>query len=154
MKRTPVSWLLAAGGFSALVGVILTWGRYGSLVTVSATASVTLWVMALVCVIWGRRVRENLDHNNIGMDRSQLNPTTAALWLVVAKASAWTGAIVGGWYVGMATFVLPKASSLAAAQNDLPGVVISAAAGVALAAAGIYLERGCTLPPPPDGEPA
>ncbi|WP_151583269.1 DUF3180 domain-containing protein [Corynebacterium megadyptis] len=154
MKRTRISLLLAAGGFTALAGAILTWGRNGSLVTVSATASVTLWAMALICVVLGRRVRENVDHSNIGMDRSQLNPTTAALWLVVAKASAWTGAIVGGWYVGMATFVVPKAATLTAAQNDLPGVVTSAAAGVALAAAGIYLERGCSVPPSADGEPA
>lgn len=154
MKQTSPAWLVAAGACVAIASAILTWGFYGSMVSVSTTASLTLWVMSVVCVVLGRRVRAHVDERTIGLDRSQLNPVTAALWLVIGKASAWTGALVAGAYIGMASYVLTKMSILVAAQADAPGVIASALSGVALAAAGVYLERGCALPPPTDGEPA
>ena len=88
------------------------------------------------------------------MDRSQINPVTAAQWLVVGKASAWTGAIVSGVYAGIASFVVPRSGELVAASDDLPGVLASLSGAVALCVAGVVLERHCVAPPPPDGETA
>ena len=106
--------------------------------------------MALVCVVLGRRVANSRDDHGIGMDRSQLDPLTAARYLVFGQAAAWTGAILGGGYAGIASYVIPKASELVAAREDLPVVVAAAVGGVALAAAGVYLERACQNPMPPE----
>ncbi len=152
MKKTSLTALVATGGFAAAVLAILTWGFYGSMMSIPVTVSVTLWLMAIICVFLALRVRERKEDGRIGMDRSQLNPVTAAQFLVVGKASAWTGAIVGGAYVGVGTYVLPQSGQLMAAADDLPGVVASALGGIALAAAGVFLERNCEVPPPTDGE--
>ena len=99
-------------------------------------------------------MRSGMEKGGIGMDRSQINPVTAAQWLVVGKASAWTGAIVSGVYAGIASFVVPRSGELVAASDDLPGVLASLSGAVALCVAGVVLERHCVAPPPPDGETA
>lgn len=152
MQRTPITGLIAAGGFTAAVAAILTWRFYGSMMTVPVTVSVFLWVMAAVCVYLAWKVRDRVAGGRIGQDRSQLNPLTAALFLVIGKASAWTGAIMGGAYVGIGSFIVPRLGELVAASDDLPGVAASAAGGIVLAAAGVYLERHCETPPPAEGE--
>lgn len=154
MKLTPIPGLVAAGVFVALAAGILTWGFYGSLPSVPIVVSVTLWVMAVVCWYLAQKVKSRLKDGYIGMDRSQLNPVTASQFLIIGKASAWTGAIVGGGYVGMATYVLPNAGMLAAAAADVPGVLAAALGGIAMSAAGVYLERNCHVPPPTDAAPA
>ncbi|WIM70679.1 DUF3180 domain-containing protein [Corynebacterium suedekumii] len=153
MTRTSISGLVAAGGFAAAVLAIITWTFYGSMIAIPVTVSVTLWVMAIVCVVLAWKVRDRLEDGRIGQDRSQLNPVTAAQFLVIGKASAWTGAIVGGAYIGIGSYVIPRADELIAAGDDLPGVLASALGGIALSAAGLYLERHCETPPPADGEP-
>lgn len=152
MQRTPIIGLIAVGGFLAAVSAILTWRFYGSMMTVPVTVSVFLWLMAAVCVFLAIKVRDRKTQGRIGQDRSQLNPLTAALYLVIGKASAWTGAIIGGVYLGIGSYIVPRLGDLAAAYDDLPGVAASALGGIALSVAGLYLERHCEAPPPAEGE--
>lgn len=153
MKRTPLWQLIGTGVFIALASLILTWGFYGRMAGIPVAVSLTLWVMAGVCCYLAFKVRSRLAEGRIGQDRSQLNPVTAAQFLIIGKASAWTGAVVGGGYVGMALYIFPQAGILAAAADDLPGVIASATGGLALSVAGLYLEKVCHVPPPPDGAP-
>ncbi|GAB3648570.1 DUF3180 domain-containing protein [Corynebacterium nasicanis] len=154
MQRTSLAALVAAGGVTAALAALLTWRFYGSMTSIPVSVSLTLWVLAAVCVGLAWRVRDRLGDGGIGQDRSQLNPVTAAQFLVVGKAAAWTGTIIGGAYLGMATYIVPRAGDLIAAADDLPGVLASALGGLAAAAAGVYLERHCETPPPADGEVA
>ncbi|NLF91405.1 MAG: DUF3180 domain-containing protein [Corynebacterium marinum] len=153
MQRTPIIGLVAAGGFTAAVAAILTWRFYGSMSTIPVSVSLTLWLTAAVCLVLAWRVRDRLADGRIGQDRSQLNPLTAALFLVVGKASAWTGAIIGGGYLGVAMYIVPRLGELAAAADDLPGVLACVLGGAAMSASGLYLERHCETPPPAEGEP-
>lgn len=153
MKRTSIPALVGTGGFSTLASVILVWGFYGRMTGVPVTVSITLWAMTAVCWYLGQKMKSRLADGRIGQDRSQLNPVTASQFLVLGKASAWTGAIVGGAYLGMAIHVLPRAAELTAAADDVPGVLASTTGGIALTIAGLYLERNCHVPPPTDGEP-
>lgn len=152
MQRTPIVLLVAAGGFTAAVAAILTWRFYGDMTSIPVAPSVTLWLMTAVCLYLAWKVGARISEGRIGQDRSQLNPVTAAQFLVVAKASAWTGALVGGAYVGAASYIIPRVGDLIAASDDLPGVLASALGGIALSGAGLYLERHCETPPPTDGE--
>lgn len=152
MTRTPVLGLVATGGFIAVAMAVITWSFYGSMMSIPITFSLTMWIMSLVCVGFAWKVRDRLSERLIGQDRSQLNPVTAAMFLVLGKASAWTGAIVGGAYIGIATYVIPHVGDLVAASEDLPGVLSSSLGGIALSAAGLYLERHCETPPPTEGE--
>ena len=94
-----------------------------------------------------------MKDDNIGQDRSQLNPVTAAQWLVVGKTSAWAGAIVGGAYIGILVVLLFHLY-LASAVEDLPSVIVSTLGGVCACVAGLYLERGCHIPPASSAEGA
>lgn len=144
--------LIGAGGFSAAISAILTWRFYGSMTTIPITISISLWVLAVFCFFAGHRVRSQVGEGKIGQDRSQLNPVTAAYFLMLGKSAAWTGTVIGGVYVGVASYVIPRVGDLIAASSDLPGVLASALGGVALCAAGVYLERGCQVPPTQSGE--
>lgn len=154
MKRTSIGALIGAGVFVAAAAAILTTRFYGSMLAIPATVSITLWVMAVVCGVltWKVRSAKEEDAHGIGLDNSQLNPMTILQFMLVGRASAWTGAIVGGAYVGIAVYVIPRASELVAASNDLVGVVSSALGGLAMSVAGVVLERHCEVPPPTEGQ--
>lgn len=79
---------------------------------------------------------------------------TIAQFMLVGKASAWTGTIVGAAYLGIALYVVPMSGQIAAAQEDLTGVVTSVLGGLAMAVSGVILERHCEVPPPTDGAQA
>ncbi|MCK7643363.1 DUF3180 domain-containing protein [Corynebacterium sp. CCM 8835] len=154
MRATQIPLLVATALFCAGAAAILTWRFYVNFIPISVTASATLWLMAGLCGVLAWRVRVHLDKGRIGLDRSQLNPITVAQWLVIGKASAWTGSVVGGAYLGMSVYVVPRSGTLVAASDDLPGVLVSFLGGLAMAVAGVILERSCEVPPPSDGEPA
>lgn len=152
MQKTSIGWLIATGGFFAAVAAILTWRFYGTMSTIPATVSITLWILAIICGLAAVRVQGRIGEGLVGQDSSQMNPLTIAYLAMLGRACAWGGAIVGGIYVGIASFVIPRVGELSAAAADLPGVLASALGGIALAVAGLYLERSCQAPPPQSGE--
>ncbi|WKS67756.1 DUF3180 domain-containing protein [Corynebacterium accolens] len=152
MKRTSLGALIGLGVFMAAAAAILTTRFYGSMMSIPVTVSATLWLMVVVCLGLTWKVDKATEEDRgIGLDNSQLNPMTIAQFMLVGKASAWTGAIVGGLYAGVAVYVIPNAGTLVAASDDLVGVLASAIGGIAMSAAGLRLERHCETPPPPDG---
>ena len=152
MKRSALGALIGTGVFFAAAAAILTTRFYGSMLHIPVTVSATLWLMAVICLVLTWKVDQATeDEHGIGLDSSQLNPMTITQFMLVGKASAWTGAIVGGIYAGVAVYVIPNAGTLAAASDDLVGVIASALGGLAMCAAGLRLERHCETPPPPDG---
>lgn len=151
--RTSVPSLVGVYLFLAAAFRILTWGFYGSYPPIPAAGAVTLWMLAIVVVVLIFVVRRNLSKGMIGLDRSQLDPMTVARMMMVGKASAWTGAVLGGVYTGVATYVIPQAGTLVAAETEMPVVIAGGVGAIALAAAGVILERNCETPPPADGEP-
>lgn len=154
MNRTDIPALVGVGGFFAAAALILVRRFYGSWQTISFVWSLPLWAMALLCVFLAVMVRRRRGEGRVGLDRSQVNPMMVANFMVVGKASAWAGAILGGWFVGLAVWVLPRVNALAAAEADLPGVLAGAAGGVLLCVAGVVLERSCEVSPPTEGEGA
>lgn len=143
MKQTSILGLLGVFLFCALASFILVMRFYGVMPSVPLGVAICLWGMAVLCVLLAVRVRARIKDDQIGQDRSQLNPVTAAQFLVIGKASAWTGAIFGGGYVGLGIFVLTSHIS----AQDLPIVIASALGGVAMSVAGYWLEKSCTVPP-------
>ena len=154
MTRTNTAELVAVAGFFAAAAVILVRRFYGAWQTVSPVWSLPLWGFALWCVFLIGMVRRRREEGRVGLDRSQMNPMMVANFMVVGKAAAWAGAIIGGWFLGVAVWVIPRVNVLAAAEADLPGVIAGTLGGVALAVAGVVLERSCEVSPPTEGEPA
>lgn len=154
MTRTNTAELVAVAGFFAAAAVILVRRFYGAWQTVSPVWSLPLWGFALLCVFLTVMIRRRREEGRVGLDRSQMNPMMVANFMVVGKAAAWAGAIIGGWFLGVAVWVIPRVNVLAAAEADLPGVIAGTLGGVALAVAGVVLERSCEVSPPTEGEPA
>lgn len=153
MKKTSVPVLVSVGVFLLLASLILVRAFYSALPPVPAAVVVMLWTLAIVCVWCALKIRDRKKNGGIGQDRSQLNPLTAAQFVVLGKASAWTGSVTGGCYLGLVVYLLFELNRLVAAGEDLPSAAAAAVGGVALAAAGVFLERSCEVSPPSDGEP-
>lgn len=154
MTRTNITALVGVAGFFAAAALILVRRFYGSWQTISPLWSLPLWAVAAMCAFLTVMVRRRRKEGRVGLDRSQINPMMMANFMVIAKASAWSGAIIGGWFLGLAVWVLPRMNTLTAAQADLPGVIAGTLGGVALAVAGVILERSCEVSPPAEGEAA
>lgn len=152
MKRTPYEDLIAVAGFFAAAAVILVRRFYGLLESVDLVVPLSLWVMAAVAGWLALVVRKRRKEGKVGLDRSQLNPVQAANFMVFGKACAWAGAVFGGMYVGALSYVVTKLSVLAAAPGDVPPLVAGTLGGIALCAAGIWLEKACEVSPPNEGQ--
>lgn len=153
MQRLSIPVLIAGAGFVAAVTFIVVSRNYGSLASIPLLVLFTLGVLALLNAGLARWVRKKVEDQAVGQDRRQLHPVTAARCLTLGQASAVTGAIAAGFYVGLSIYVLPRASDLVAARADAPRAAGAALLAIALAAAGIWLERSCIVPPPGSENP-
>lgn len=90
-----------------------------------------------------RRLDERREH---GEARTEpIDPFFALRVLLLAKACAVTGAVLGGLTVGLLAFaLLPPASPSTA---TVPPLAVTAGVAVLLAIAGWVAERWCRLPP-------
>ena len=152
MTRISIPALVALAGFMAAAVFILVRGFYGALSTIGLSASMPLWIVAAVCLFVAYMVKKRREEGNVGLDRSQLNPMMAANFMLLGKASAWAGAVCAGAFAGLLVYIAPRLDLLAAAQADLPGTLSGTLGGLALAVAGVVLERACEVSPPTQGE--
>ena len=152
MQRTSVAALVGVAGFCAAATLILMRRFYGAVASISILVPSSLWVLALTCGYLVVVVKKRREDGRIGLDRSQLNPMMAANFMLFGKASAWGGAIAGGAYLGPLVYVVPRLGTLAAAGEDLPALASGVLGGLALAVAGVLLEKACEVSPPSNGE--
>jgi hypothetical protein len=82
-----------------------------------------------------------------------LDPLYAARAFVLAKAAAYGGAVLAGWYAGQALALLPDVVGTRRAKLVLALVAVVAA--IAVSVAGLVVQRWCRVPPSDDedGEP-
>ncbi|MDO4929338.1 MAG: DUF3180 domain-containing protein [Corynebacterium sp.] len=153
MQRLSIPVLIAGAGFVAAATLIIVSRNYGKFASIPLLVLFTLGALALLNAGLARWVSKKIDDQAVGQDRRQLHPVTAARCLTVGQASAVTGALAAGFYGGLSTYVLPRVNDLAAARADAPRAVGATAVAIALAAAGVWLERSCTVPPPGSENP-
>jgi len=79
----------------------------------------------------------------------RLHPLAVARAVMIAKASAWVGALALGWWLGVSAFFLPKRTVLRVAAEGSAGAVVAAASALALVVAALWLEHCCTSPDEP-----
>lgn len=152
MSLTSISTLFVTAVATAVVVGVAAVLFYGDFPPARVRNSVALWVIAIMAALMAVAVHRRIGDGEVGLDRSQMSPTFIAGASVFAKACSWLGAIMGGVYLGHSIYVFFQYSTLVAAQEDAPGAVICLAAGIAVAVAGVILER-CCLVPPGDADP-
>jgi len=149
IKITPPRALAVAALFGALAGwLVVAAANSFDLVApqVPWTAPVGIFLIAaLVGVI------AYTTYQRIHVRRQRIEPQRAVAFLVLGKASALAGALVAGGYLTYALMFITRLDA-AAPRDRVIKSAVAAVAGVALAVAGLLLERACRVPKSDDEE--
>lgn len=138
---------LAAGvAIAAVLGFLLVHVLYRYFPPITVMTGLSLLAVAVVEAGWGWSVRGKIAAGQIGAGAGRLHPLAVARTVAIAKASAWLGAVVLGWWLGVLTYLMPKRSELRVAAADTPGVIVAAVSALALVAAAIWLQECCKSP--------
>jgi hypothetical protein len=80
-----------------------------------------------------------------------LDPLYVARAFVLAKAAAYGGALLAGWYAGQALALLPDV--VGTRRTKLLMALLAVVAAIAVSVAGLVVQRWCRVPPSDDDEP-
>lgn len=147
MTFTRARDLLTAAAAAAVLANLLLALSYGELPTLPQPAGTTVLAFALAEVLLGNALRARILRRP---GTRPLQPLSAAKAVVLAKASSLAGAITGGAWLGVLSYVLPLRSQLPSAASDTITATIGAACAATLIAAALWLEHCCQTPPDPD----
>ncbi|WP_375483943.1 DUF3180 domain-containing protein [uncultured Mycobacterium sp.] len=134
---------------AAVVGYLLVVLLYRWFPPIRVFTGVSLLAVAAAEALWGRYVRTKISDGEIGDGPGWLHPLAVARSVVIAKASAWVGAVVLGWWIGVLVYLLPRRSTLRVAGEDTTGAVVAAACALALVVAALWLQHCCKSPSDP-----
>ncbi|MGB5112255.1 MAG: DUF3180 domain-containing protein [Mycobacterium sp.] len=138
--------LAAAVGATAVVCYLLVIFLYRWFPPITLWTGVSLLVVALAEAGWGQLVRSRIAEGQIGIGAGRLHPLAVARSVVIAKASAWVGALVLGWWIGVLGYLLPRRGTMRVAGEDTAGAVVAALCALALLAAALWLQHCCKSP--------
>jgi hypothetical protein len=106
------------------------------------TAPVVMAVLALTLALWARGTRARLAHKP---GTKPMDPLVAARSAALAMAASRTGAIVAGFYTGVAISLAPG-WDVAGVRDRTLVAVVTVGMAVLVILAGLWLERVCRLP--------
>jgi Protein of unknown function (DUF3180) len=149
--------LTAATVLAAVAGyliVVLLYPR--SFPPITVWTGLSLLGVAIAEAGWAFYVRAKISNGQIGDGPGWLHPLAVARSVMIAKASAWAGALVLGWWAGLLAYLLPRRSTLRVAGEDTAGAAVAAVSALALVAAALWLQHCCKSPyePPDNGDRA
>lgn len=144
-KRDLAATVIAA----AVITYLLVHVLYRYFPPITMWTGLSLLGVAVAEAVWGASVRRRIRDGEIGDGGGRLHPLAVARTLVVAKASAWVGALVAGWWFGVLAYLLPKRGELRVAAADTPGVLVAAICALSLVVAGMWLQQCCKSPGDP-----
>jgi hypothetical protein len=153
MRPTRKRDLLAATTAAAAAGYLLVVLLYQWFPPITLFAGVSLLAVALAEGAWGFYVRTKIKDGRIGDGPGWLHPLAVARSVLIAKASAWVGALVTGWWLGVLVYLLPRRSTLRVAGEDSAGAFVAAACALALVVAALWLQHCCKSPTEPPENP-
>lgn len=147
--------LLAACVATAVVGYLLMRVVYRWFPPITMWTGVSLLGVAVAVAGWGFYVRARIRDGEIGVGQGRLHPLAVARSVVIAKASAWMGSVVAGWWLAVLAYLLPRRGLLRVASEDTPGSVVAGLSALALVVAALWLQHCCRSPDePPDSADA
>jgi hypothetical protein len=152
--------LTAAVVGTGVLGYLLVVLLYRWFPPITIWTGLSLLAVAIAEALWARYIRTKISDGEIGDGPGWLHPLAVARSVMIAKASAWVGALVLGWWVGVLVYLLPRRSWLRAAAEDTSGTVVAAVSALALVVAALWLQHCCKSPEDPtergdggEGEP-
>ncbi|GGC04923.1 DUF3180 domain-containing protein [Cellulomonas carbonis] len=142
MRRTPWTRLLVVALVAAAVVLLVlrfAEARGATVLAVPWLSAAVLVVIAVLVLASGWQVRQLRDGKRPGMD-----PLRAARTVVLATASAYTGALLAGWYGGHVLLTVGDLE-IAARRDVAVTAGVALAAAVLLAVVGLVVERWCEV---------
>ena len=143
IRLTPPRALLVAALFGAVGG----WLVVVICNAVGLTAPQVPWTapvgLVLITALVGGLAYST--HQRLHVRRERILPERAVALLVLGKASALAGAVVAGGYLVFALMFVSRFDAEAPRERVIRSAV-AVLAGVALAVAGMLLERACKVP--------
>jgi hypothetical protein len=136
---------------AAFVGYLLVVALYQFFPPITVWTGLSLLGVAIAEALWARYVRAKINDGEVGPGPGWLHPLAVARSVMVAKASAWVGALALGWWVGLLVYFLPRRSWLRVAAQDTTGAVVAAVSALALVVAAMWLQHCCKSPQDPTG---
>lgn len=148
--------LTAAAVAAAVIGYLLVLLLYRWFPPITVWTGLSLLGVAAAETGWAFYVRSKINDGHIGDGPGRLHPLAVARSVVIAKASAWVGAPVFGWWVAVLVYLLPRRSSLRVAGEDTGGATVAAISALALVIAALWLQHCCKSheEPPDNGDAA
>ncbi|MCI4674444.1 DUF3180 domain-containing protein [Candidatus Mycolicibacterium alkanivorans] len=138
--------LTAAVAGVAVLAYLLVHLLYRYFPPITVWTGLSLLAVAAIEAAWGVSVRAKIREGEIGVGGGRLHPLAVARSVVVAKASAWVGALMLGWWIGVLVYLLPRRVELRVAGADTPGAAVAAISALALVAAALWLQHCCKSP--------
>jgi len=132
---------------AAVVGYLLVTALHRYFPPITVWTGLSLLAVAIGEALWARYVRAKISDGEIGAGPGWLHPLAVARSLMVAKASAWVGALMLGWWIGVLAYFLPRRSWLRVAAEDAGGTTVAAVSALALLVAALWLQHCCKSPP-------
>jgi hypothetical protein len=135
-------------GLAALAGAIgwgvgsFVMGQAGRIVPVPWLAPMTMGMLALGLLMWTLLSRPRLLHHP---GSQPMPPIVAARTAALAMAASRTGALIGGFYLGVLLSVVPRADTQTG-LTTLWAAGFTTAAAICLTVVAVWLERMCQLP--------
>ena len=142
--------LAAAAAVAALVGYLAIHLLYRHFPPITLWTGLSLLGVAAVEAWWAASVRGRIRDGRIGVGAGRLHPLAVARTVAIAKASAWAGALMLGWWVAVLVYLLPRRDELRVAGADTPGAAVAAVSAFALVVAALWLQQCCKSPDDPD----
>jgi hypothetical protein len=150
LRPTNPATLLVAALAAAAVAWLAISRFYGDLpTTLPWLPPITLFGLAALEAVLAANTRARIDRRP---GTEPVDPLAVARYAVLAKASSLAGALFGGFYAGVLSWLLSEFGTLSSVDRDLPQAVAGGLAGPALVAAALWLERACRVPARPDAD--
>ena len=149
MRRTPWSRLVVIAVLSAAVaaaGLRIAESRGATLLPIPVLAWLLVLLIAALVLGLGWNVRQYTRGKRPGLD-----VLVAARTVVLATASAYTGALLTGWYAAQVLVTLADLQ-FESRRDVAVSAAIAVGAAVVLAVVGLLVERWCEVPPPDEDD--
>jgi hypothetical protein len=146
MRRTSITELIGIAAIVGAVFYVLLHQYYDSIPPLHYQVGLPIAGLAVGELITARRVRLAVTHDP---DAKPMAAIVIARCVALGKASTLVGAAMIGAAGALLIKVIPDASTVTAATNDLRVGIVVLAAAVLLTAAGWLLERSGLIPRDP-----
>lgn len=138
--------LAAGAALAAVVGFLAIHGLYRYFPPITLWTGLSLLAVAAAEAWWAASVRSRILDGRVGVGAGRLHPLAVARSVSIAKASAWAGAVMFGWWIAVLAYLLPRRAELRVAAADTPGAAVAAVSALALVAAALWLQHCCKSP--------